>query len=561
MKNKILKFFSVGSVAKLFFPPRRIFCFLLFTFHFSLSSGVAAVPQWWITRGVINTNLAADNYGPVNVGQLKHVAYQAALELEEKLPNGAGDCWDLVESFSKTNGNYAPVNQGQLKYVAQFFYDRLIQEGYTNSYPWTETKADDANFALINQGQLKFVFSFDLDKWLSPQVDSDEDGLDDGVEVVLWGDLDQQGADDDADGDGVSNGQEAQDGTDPLDPNPPPNPDDIPSYGVVDFGLEGMGLKVNELGDLVGRQGASYFTLHKGQVDYWPGNRVCDLNEGGDILLCPKQGDVNSSIVNLESGEAIELGEWNSPKVPEAILQDPHMLSYSYQGLKSKRAYAMNDSRQCFGYAYAKWKYTYWYYDEYQNYKEATANYSEAIPMFWTPQVGMKIAFAPEYQFWMDSQEGFSINAQGAFVAGWYAHVKENKTVDNCQYWASAGASAQFLGALDAGFSINSQNQIAGQKKDWALLVGAGGGGGFVLGGGYATSVNDKEETLINDSQGNAFMFRKNPESQKREKFPVTQTLPDDSGWQIAWANDINNDGAIAGQAIMDGAPKAVVML
>ncbi|MBX7156893.1 MAG: hypothetical protein K1X66_00705 [Verrucomicrobiae bacterium] len=556
MKFKVLKIFSALSATS------AVQWCLVFLFVSLVSA--AAVPKWWITRGVINTNLAADNYGPVNVGQLKHVAFQAALELEEKLPNGAGDCLDLVESFSKTNGNYAPVNQGQLKYVAQFFYDRLIQEGYTNSYPWTTNKDDDANFALVNQGQLKFVFSFDLDKWKPKPpnwVDEDNDGLDDGVEVVLWGDLEQQGADDDADGDGVSNGQEAQDGTDPLDPNPPPNPDDVPSYAVVDFGLEGMGLKVNEVGDLVGRQGAIYFTLHKGQVDYWPGNRVYDLNEGGDILLCPKQGDVNSSIVNLESGEAIELGEWNSPKVPEAILQDPHMLSYSYQGLKSKRAYAMNDSRQTLGFAIAQWQYTYWYYDEYQNYKEATANYSEAIPMFWTPQAGMKIAFAPEYQFWMDSQEGFSINAQGAFVAGWYAHVEGNQTVDNCQYWASAGASAQFLGALDAGFSINNQNQIAGQKKDWALLVGAGGGGGFVLGGGYATSVNDKEETLINDSQGNAFMFRKNPESQVYEKFPVTQTLPDDNGWQITWANDINNDGAIAGQAIMDGAPKAVVML
>ena len=81
MKSQVLKIFSATSAVQ--------WC-LVFLFVSFVSA--AAVPQWWITRGVINTNLAADNYGPVNVGQLKHVAYQAALELEEKLPNGAGDC-------------------------------------------------------------------------------------------------------------------------------------------------------------------------------------------------------------------------------------------------------------------------------------------------------------------------------------------------------------------------------------------------------------------------------------------------------------------------------------
>ncbi|MBX7157111.1 MAG: hypothetical protein K1X66_01810 [Verrucomicrobiae bacterium] len=554
MKSQVLKIFSALSATS------AVQWCLVFLFVSLVSA--AAVPQWWITRGVIDTNLAADNYGPVNVGQLKHVAFQAALELEEKLPNGAGDCLDLVESFSLTNGNYAPVNQGQLKYVAQFFYDRLIQEGYTNSYPWTTNKDDDANFALVNQGQLKFVFSFDLDKWKPKPpnwVDEDNDGLDDGVEVVLWGDLEQQGADDDADGDGVSNGQEAQDGTDPLDPNPPPNPDDVPSYAVVDFGLEGMGLKVNEVGDLVGRQGASYFTLHKGQVDYWPGNRVYDLNGGGDILLSPMDnGEGDSTIVNLESGEQIELGEWGSPKAPDGLLKMKNLLDYSYESLVYKRAYALNDSRQTLGFAIAQWQYTYWYYDVYNEYQEATTYYYDAVPMLWSPSVGQRVNFDPSYGYWTDGDEAFSVNAQGAFVAGWYDTVQGNQTVENCHFWAGLGASAQVIN-LDAGFALNAQGQVAGEKSGYARLIN--GGVNFALGAGYATSVNDKEETLINDSQGNAFMFRKNPESQVYEKFPVTQTLPEDSGWQIALANDINNDGAIAGQAIMDGAPKAVVML
>jgi hypothetical protein len=95
---------------------------------------------------------------------MKHVAQQAYLELEAKLAGGAGSAVsNLVTGFSvMTTNNYAPVNLGQLKYVAKPFYDRLIFSGYTNSYPWTPTLADDKNYALANLGQLKYVFSFDL---------------------------------------------------------------------------------------------------------------------------------------------------------------------------------------------------------------------------------------------------------------------------------------------------------------------------------------------------------------------------------------------------------------
>jgi hypothetical protein len=227
---------SATSAVQRFFQL-LVACYLLLN---SATLVAAAIPQWWITRGVINTNLPPDNYAAVNQGQLKHIAYQAFLELEEKLPGGAGDMLKenvIPDFFQFTNGHYAPVNGGQLKNVAKPFYDRLIEEGYAQSYPWTETKADDANFAMVNIGQVKHVFSFDLDNLNPnppPQVDGDGDGLDDNWEKENFGNLTPE-PDDDMDGDGIPNSQEQQDGTDPNEPDEDPeNPlPPIASYGLI----------------------------------------------------------------------------------------------------------------------------------------------------------------------------------------------------------------------------------------------------------------------------------------------------------------------------------------
>ncbi len=128
-------------------------------------------PSWWITRGVVNTNAAPADYAPVALGQLKWIASNACDELQTNLPGGAGTgVIALIRGFSLTN-NYSPANQGQLKRTATPFYDRLIEEGYTNAYPWTPGTSDDADFAPASQGQVKNAFSFDL------SYDIDADGL------------------------------------------------------------------------------------------------------------------------------------------------------------------------------------------------------------------------------------------------------------------------------------------------------------------------------------------------------------------------------------------------
>lgn len=98
--------------------------------------------------------------------------------MEASLPGGSGsNVWALVASFSNTN-NYRPVNLGQLKYVAQPFYDRLIEVGYTTSYPWSDSINPPNDYALANIGQAKNVFSFDL------RLDSDGDGIPDWWELL-----------------------------------------------------------------------------------------------------------------------------------------------------------------------------------------------------------------------------------------------------------------------------------------------------------------------------------------------------------------------------------------
>ncbi len=109
--------------------------------------------------------------------------------------------------------NYALVNQGQLKAVAKTFYDVLIQAGYASGYPWTDTTADDANYAPANIGQVKNMFAFDLGNNVT---DSDGNGLSDDWEITHFGQIGVDPAAD-PDGDGLTNLQEYQDSTNPLD--------------------------------------------------------------------------------------------------------------------------------------------------------------------------------------------------------------------------------------------------------------------------------------------------------------------------------------------------------
>jgi len=214
------------------------------------TSSWAAGPGWWSESSTqvvdpTETHTLSENYAPANLGQLKNMAKQARLHLNATLAGEAGNDIDtLVGGFEPRVGqgytqsqidafiakNYAPINLGQLKAVAKPFYDRLhaagfdtkanlIGRGFTNVwasphnwtgyYPWNPATAVADNYAPANIGQLKMVFSFDLSGF-----DTDKDGLPDAWEVVFFGDL-NAGLNDDADRDGLTNGQEFAQGSNP----------------------------------------------------------------------------------------------------------------------------------------------------------------------------------------------------------------------------------------------------------------------------------------------------------------------------------------------------------
>lgn len=151
-------------------------------------------PDWWAERGVLTAN-AAHDYAALNVGQLKHLAYSAWLELDA-LPGGAG----FGPTFTNGLNNFAAVNMGQLKDTAAPFYDRLGMV-----YPWAGGTA--ADYAIANIGQAKVLFSFGPDDY-----DLDHDGLLDVDETARGTDP----LNPDSDYDGMLDGWETDWGLNPL---------------------------------------------------------------------------------------------------------------------------------------------------------------------------------------------------------------------------------------------------------------------------------------------------------------------------------------------------------
>ena len=98
-----------------------------------------------------------------------------------------------------------------LRNVVRPFYDHLIAAGLATAYPWAGSTPPADDFAVANIGQLKSVFSFEL-----PTSDVDGNGLPDAWEQQYFG---RSGVDPaaDTDGDGLTNLQEYQNGSDPTD--------------------------------------------------------------------------------------------------------------------------------------------------------------------------------------------------------------------------------------------------------------------------------------------------------------------------------------------------------
>ncbi|TLD71035.1 DUF1800 domain-containing protein [Phragmitibacter flavus] len=103
-------------------------------------------PAWWGQSGVKNHAGSVNSFSPVRVGQAKHMAYRAMLELNQALAafdlpgGGAGEeiqqmvnSWRIdpgnAQSGWKTHDVNQVLNQGQLKAITKPFYDRLAALG------------------------------------------------------------------------------------------------------------------------------------------------------------------------------------------------------------------------------------------------------------------------------------------------------------------------------------------------------------------------------------------------------------------------------------------------
>ena len=121
----------------------------------------ASEPGWW--SQVKDSGQVQNDYAAANVGQLKHMATEAASAMDA-CGYGAGDAIHaLVAAWhgDTASNNYVALTAGQLKFVAKAFYDRLGTLGAlpAGQYPWSPGGND---YSVVNIGQLKNVFAFSL---------------------------------------------------------------------------------------------------------------------------------------------------------------------------------------------------------------------------------------------------------------------------------------------------------------------------------------------------------------------------------------------------------------
>lgn len=179
----------------------------------------SAPPLWWIERGLL-VDQVRDDFAVLNQGQLKNAVAACVAEMNTVLPGGAGaDLNNLVGAWRNPQTpphDFSAVNLGQVKAVLKLVYDRLnTVHGTAGYYPWNGGTAD--NGAAANLGQLKRLLNLDMNQppnvprtdahFGKDRVDTDGDGLPDWFEVLIGTDPGNA----DSDGDGTPDGMEDHD--------------------------------------------------------------------------------------------------------------------------------------------------------------------------------------------------------------------------------------------------------------------------------------------------------------------------------------------------------------
>jgi hypothetical protein len=210
------------------FPPSRQLAFgglviglLLCTGLRAKAQSIPTYPAWWSSRGVLSGTTSND-FAVANQGQAKNIAVAAVNELNADLAQfgGAGNALNTLAialtATSAQTSDYTAVNLGQLKALTKPIYDRLILVGYGlqpltsgTAYPWVNSGNPPDDYALANLGQLKYLFSFDVTH------SSSSDGIPDWwAHKYFPGQTISPTAD--PSGDGLTNYQNYEDGTNPI---------------------------------------------------------------------------------------------------------------------------------------------------------------------------------------------------------------------------------------------------------------------------------------------------------------------------------------------------------
>ena len=260
-----------------------------------LATLAATQPAWWGSgeHAILNGH-PANNHGTANLGQAKHMAASAIEALREVAPVVAGNIEadlagtvDLAVPNPKTPEWLAQQQGalviGQLKALATPFYDRLHSVApewleqqraaagsqHTGTHlPWTPDTTDDANTSPANIGQLKAVFALDFATLPAASLDSDGDDMPDAWEMANGLNAnDPADANEDPDGDGLTNAQEQIIG---ADPNVAENQENIGDEAIVngDFSLPAIYVPGGPNGN-----GTTGLEATKGQAgwNYWEG--------------------------------------------------------------------------------------------------------------------------------------------------------------------------------------------------------------------------------------------------------------------------------------------------